>query len=71
MIKNRESLQACVTPELIKNAIDEMIKSGTTTFGAISSFGLEVQECANCDATVVFFNEALGTRPWTQTRSLH
>ena len=63
VIKNRESLQASVTPELISKTIDGMIKSGTTTFGAISSFGLDMQECANCEATVVYFNEALGTKP--------
>ena len=40
-----------------------MLKSGVTTFGAISSFGAELEVCANLDQRVIFFNEIIGSNP--------
>lgn len=61
VIKNRESLVNELNHELITKQINFMIKTGTLSFGEISSYMLELEECAKTPANVVFFNEILGT----------
>jgi cytosine/adenosine deaminase-related metal-dependent hydrolase len=63
VIAHREALQEAAAGEVIENAIAGMVESGTTTLGAISSFGLELEACAASPARVVFFTELLGSRP--------
>ena len=65
VVAYREELLERAKGNVVKETIDAMIKSGTTTFGAISSFGLELEDCINTPARVVFFNEVLGSRPDT------
>jgi cytosine/adenosine deaminase-related metal-dependent hydrolase len=48
---------------LIKNTLEEMKKSGTTTLGAISSFGNDLQACKQSRQRVIYFVELLGSRP--------
>ena len=63
VIENREELVANLSEDLIKEKAKEMLKSGVTTFGAISSFGAELEVCANLEQRVIFFNEVIGSNP--------
>ena len=63
VIKYREELLENAKDDVIQKAVESMIKSGTTTFGAVSSFGFELDACIKTPARVVFFNEVLGSRP--------
>ena len=53
-------LQTCDNA-LIKEKTEEMLTSGVTTFGAISSFGTELEVCTKIPQRVVFFNELIGS----------
>ena len=63
VIKHREELSALATTELISAKLQEMLKSGTTSLGAISSFGADLEACAETPQRVVYFNEVLGSVP--------
>lgn len=63
VIKHREELSALATTELIGSKLQEMLKSGTTTLGAISSFGADLEACSQTPQRVVYFNEVLGSVP--------
>lgn len=63
VIKHREELSALATTELIASKLQEMLKSGTTTLGAISSFGADLEACSKTPQRVVYFNEVLGSVP--------
>lgn len=63
VIKHREELSALATTELISAKLQEMLKSGTTTLGAISSFGADLEACTQTPQRVVYFNEVLGSVP--------
>jgi aminodeoxyfutalosine deaminase len=39
-----------------------MLASGITTFGAVSSHGMDLQACADAPQNVVFFNELIGSQ---------
>ncbi len=61
VIANMDMVQQCSEIDMQK-ACDEMLKSGITSFGAISSNGNDLQTCINSSQRVVFFNEILGSR---------
>ncbi len=63
VIENRDELGLLATTELISKKLDEMLKSGTTSLGAISSFGADLEACVKCPQRVVYFNEVLGSAP--------
>ena len=63
VIENREELVSKLNKDLIKEKADEMLKSGVTTFGAISSYGAELEVCAKLEQRVIFFNEVIGSNP--------
>jgi cytosine/adenosine deaminase-related metal-dependent hydrolase len=58
--KRDDLLQAC-DDTLMKEKTEEMLASGVTTFGAISSFGAELEICTQIPQRVVFFNELIGS----------
>ncbi|MCK9473579.1 metal-dependent hydrolase [Sulfurimonas sp.] len=62
VIENREELINGCDESCIAKAIDSMLESGITTFGAISSHGMDLQACANAPQNVVFFNELIGSQ---------
>ena len=62
VIENRENLIDDCKADCMKKAIDSMLDSGITTFGAISSHGLDLQSCADAAQNVVFFNELIGSQ---------
>ncbi|NEW60030.1 metal-dependent hydrolase [Sulfurovum sp. bin170] len=61
VIANREDLVAKCDNELMLKACEEMMHSGITTFGAISSFGAELEVCMKTPQKVLFFNELIGS----------
>lgn len=63
VIKHRETLGELATTELISTKLEAMLKSGTTTLGAISSFGYDLEACEKTPQRVVFFSEILGSIP--------
>ncbi|MBU0720802.1 metal-dependent hydrolase [bacterium] len=62
VIENRDTLISGCDKECMTKAIDEMLACGITTFGAISSHGMDLQACANAPQNVVFFNELIGSQ---------
>ncbi len=63
VIKNREKLMGACDNEMMMQECQNMMKSGITTFGAISSFGLELEVCTKTPQKVIFFNELIGSNP--------
>jgi cytosine/adenosine deaminase-related metal-dependent hydrolase len=61
VIANRDVLLQECDNTLMQHEINQMLKSGITTFGAISSFGTELQVCEEAPQRVVFFNELIGS----------
>lgn len=62
VIENREDLITGCDSECMKKAIEAMLESGITTFGAISSHGMDLQACAEAKQNVIFFNELIGSQ---------
>ena len=65
VIKNREELVSKCDNALMLKACADMLKSGITTFGAISSFGAELEVCTKIPQKVIFFNELIGSQAST------
>ncbi len=65
VIENREELVGSCDNEVMMNACKEMMRSGVTTFGAISSFGTELEVCTQTPQKVIFFNELIGSNATT------
>ncbi len=64
VIEKREGLLAqCEAKQCIDRALDTILESGTTTIGAISSFGLDMESCSKSPINVIYFNEILGSNP--------
>jgi len=61
VIEHRDDLLKDCDNEMMRKECDEMLRSGVTTFGAISSFGTELQICEEVPQRVVFFNELIGS----------
>ncbi|MCW8954452.1 MAG: metal-dependent hydrolase [Sulfurimonas sp.] len=62
VIENREDLISGCNKECMSKAIDVMLESGITTFGAVSSHAMDLEACANAAQNVVFFNELIGSQ---------
>ncbi|QFR42956.1 aminofutalosine deaminase family hydrolase [Sulfurimonas xiamenensis] len=62
VIENREELITGCDNKCMKKAIDSMLESGITTFGAVSSHGMDLEVCANASQNIVFFNELIGSQ---------
>ncbi len=65
VIKYKEELVNTIInhQEVVFNATKEMLLSGVTTFGAISSFGLDLKACLQTPQRVIYFNEVIGSNP--------
>ena len=63
VIENRDKLVTTLSTDTINNAIKQMLNSGVTTFGAISSFGADLDACVNTPQRVIYFNEVIGSNP--------
>ena len=62
VVKNREELIGGCNIECMNKAVDSMLESGITTFGAISSHGMDLEACANAKQNVIYFNELIGSQ---------
>lgn len=65
VMEKRETLINMCDEECHKRALDLMLKSGTTTVGAISSYGFDINACVDSAQRVVYFNELIGSNPAT------
>ena len=61
VIEHRDALMGACNNEMMMHECQEMMHSGVTTFGAISSFGNELEVCEKTPQRVVFFNELIGS----------
>ena len=61
VIEHRDELMGECNNEMMQKECNEMLHSGVTTFGAISSFGNELEVCEKTPQRVVFFNELIGS----------
>ncbi len=61
VIKNVDMIAKCTKNDM-KKAYMEMLKSGVTSFGAISSNGNDLESCVKTPQRVVYFNEILGSK---------
>ncbi len=62
VIENREELVGGCNQECMQKAVDAMLSSGITTFGAVSSHGMDLDVCENAPQNVVYFNELIGSQ---------
>lgn len=63
VIASREELVNKANKALIKSELETILKSGTTTIGAISSYALDLEPCLETPLNVVYFNEVIGSKP--------
>ena len=63
VIEHRAELMNEADDEAMSSCCQEMLSSGVTTFGAISSMGLDLEVCKKTPQRVVYFNEAIGSIP--------
>ena len=63
VIKNRDDILRDGGEGCIERELNSMLRSGTTTLGAISSFGDDFNPCIKTPQKVIYFNEILGSRP--------
>ncbi len=61
VIEHREALVSACDNAVMMQECEAMMRSGITTFGAISSFGNELEVCEKTPQRVVFFNELIGS----------
>ena len=61
VIEHRDEIMGECNNEVMQNECNNMLKSGITTFGAVSSFGNELEVCEKTPQRVVFFNELIGS----------
>ena len=61
VIEHRETLVGKCDNSVMMAECEAMMRSGITTFGAISSFGNELEVCEKTPQRVVFFNELIGS----------
>jgi len=61
VIEHREALVGACDNAVMMQECEAMMRSGITTFGAISSFGNELEVCEKTPQRVVFFNELIGS----------
>ncbi|BAF71994.1 aminofutalosine deaminase family hydrolase [Sulfurovum sp. NBC37-1] len=65
VIEHRDDLVNACDNAMMQKECDEMLRSGITAFGAISSFGTELEVCEKAAQRVVFFNEVIGSNAAT------
>ena len=63
VIEHRDTLQSKCGDVCVKEALEAIMITGTTSIGAVSSFGADMEACVNTPLNVVYFNEVLGSNP--------
>jgi len=62
VIEHREDLIGGCNTACMSEACDEMLRNGITTFGAVSSYALDLEAAANAKQKVLFFSEVIGSQ---------
>ena len=62
VIANREELIGDCKAACMAKACDDMLANGITTFGAVSSYALDLEAAANAKQKVLFFSEVIGSQ---------
>ena len=62
VMEHREELIEKATKKLVDEELKNMISNGTTTIGAISSYGFDMESCVESALNVVYFTEVLGSK---------
>ena len=65
VIRERDELVNAADDATMEAACAEMLRSGITSFGAISSFGTDLEVCRRVPQRVIYFNEIIGSNPAT------
>lgn len=63
VIKYREPLINKAKTSLIKKELDNILRSGTTTIGAISSYSFDLEAILKSPINKIFFCEVIGSKP--------
>jgi len=63
VIANRDELINSCESECMEHATQMMLDNGITAFGAVSSYGFDLDACAKTPQKVVYFNELIGSDP--------
>ncbi|MDR1451940.1 MAG: metal-dependent hydrolase [Helicobacteraceae bacterium] len=63
MIEKRETLIKGLTKTHIDEVLEDTLRGGTTTIGAISSYGFDLESLGGAKQRVVCFNELIGSNP--------
>ncbi|MFA6188967.1 MAG: metal-dependent hydrolase [Sulfuricurvum sp.] len=63
VIAHRDDLINDCDDTCITTAIDTMLSAGITAFGAVSSYGYDLEACVKAPQKVVYFNELIGSDP--------
>ena len=63
VMQHREDLIEKATKKLIDSELKNMLANGTTTIGAISSYGFDMESCVESPLNVMYFTEVLGSKP--------
>jgi len=62
VIEHRDTLMHECDTACMERAVSMMLHSGITTFGAVSSHGLDLETAAAAPQKVIFFNELIGSQ---------
>ena len=63
VIKHQQDLIHECDDKKLEETLQMLLKTGTTTIGEISSFGLEIEALKRSKINVILFNEVLGSSP--------
>lgn len=63
VMTNRDDLINDCDDSCIAGTIDTMLSNGITAFGAVSSYGYDLNACIKAPQKVVYFNELIGSDP--------
>jgi len=63
VIRYREKLMEKAKTFLISKELKKLLKTGTTTIGAISSYSFDLEACLQSPINKVFFCEVIGSKP--------
>ena len=61
VIEKRETIIENINDKFLDDTLYNILKNGTTTIGAISSYGLDMKPCVDTPLNVVYFTEVLGS----------
>ncbi len=63
VIKERDNLVGQLDDKVMEQSCKEMLSCGITSFGAISTFGADLEVCRKTPQRVTYFNEIIGSNP--------